>query len=94
MPTKSNTQHIFTVHQILRKIHKTCTTYMQNISPILDLKECVALDLMNALYLLLCHREVGPKLCILPEMQSHRSATHEPETGHYQKNLMWRKLPQ
>lgn len=46
----------------------------------------------DALYLHLCHLQVGPKLRILPEMQSHQSATHEPETGQYQKNLMWRKL--
>lgn len=64
---KSNTKHIFTMHQILRKIHKTCTTYMQ----VLDLKERVALDLMDGFL----SRQVGPKLCILPEMQSRRSWT-------------------
>lgn len=51
---KAILKHIFTVHQILRKTQETCTTNMQNISPIWDLKERVALlNLTDALYMLL-----------------------------------------
>lgn len=45
----------FTVHKILRKIQKTCTTYTQNISPILPLGLKSNVDLMNVLYLRSCH---------------------------------------
>jgi len=81
----------YTVHQILRKIQKTA--YMQNISRILSLGSKMIFFFVlafndDALYLLLCHQKVGPKRCILPEMQSHQSAMHEPETGHYQWNLV------
>lgn len=84
----------FTMHQILRKIQKTCTTYMQNTTNFASWIENNVLVNRWGCIVLASMSLVGPKLCILPEMQSHRSATHEPETGHYQRNLMWRKLHQ
>lgn len=75
---KSNTKHIFTMHQILRKIRKTCTTYMQ----VLDLKKRVALDLMEGFL----HDRWGLNFAFYLRC-SH--VAHEPETGHYQKNFTW-----